>query len=175
MNAIEENKSEIPEILSVITYPNSILKEISKEIEIIDDEVKKLIHNLFLTMYSEGGVGLSAIQCGIRKRVFVMDISNSGDKRRAFINPTIISGKNIQRYKEGCLSFPDVFAFVKRPSEISIKAMNESGEEIMLDLTGIEAICFQHEYDHLNGITFYDHLSLLQKHMIRKRISKLRK
>ena len=169
-------QTQIAEAFPVLIYPNSILKEVSEPVNLVDDKIRSLIHNLFITMYSEGGVGLAAIQCGIKKRIFVMDVSNSGKQRRVFINPVIEASKDdTERCKEGCLSFPDIFAFVKRSSEVSISALNEKGELFKEKLTGIEAICFQHELDHLDGITFYDHLSPLQKNMLKKKILKMQK
>ena len=172
------NELEPAKILDIRTYPDPILSQcclyVSNEPEEVK-EVKTLIQNMFLTMYHNGGVGLSANQVGVTKRVFVMDTSNSGQKRRAFVNPQILEAKEEARYKEGCLSFPNVFAFVKRAAKITVRAWDEEGTEFQLDLTGIDAICFQHELDHLNGITFYDHLSAVQKNLIKKRIAKLKK
>ena len=171
----QEVKEHIAQVFPILIYPNPILHEVSEPVAEVDQEIKTLIHNLFITMYAEGGVGLSAIQCGIKKRVFVMDVSNSGEKRKAFVNPTILSYKNHDRFQEGCLSFPDIFAYVKRPTEITVSALNENGEQVIMELSGIEAICFQHELDHLNGVTFYDHLSPLKKSMLKKKIRALSK
>jgi len=169
---------EPAKILEIRTYPDPILSEccvyVSDEPEEVK-EVRTLIQNMFLTMYHSGGVGLSANQVGVTKRVFVMDTSNSGQKRLAFVNPQILEAKEEARYKEGCLSFPNVFAFVKRAAKITVRAWDEEGKEFQLDLTGIDAICFQHELDHLNGKVFYDHLSAVQKNLIKKRIAKLKK
>ena len=172
---MQEFKEAIAKIFPVLTYPNPILHEHSWPVDKVDDEIVNLIHNLFITMYSEGGVGLSAVQCGVLKRVFVMDTSNNGERRKAFVNPIILSYKDIERYQEGCLSFPGIFAYVKRPSVITVSALNEKGEEVIMELSGIEAICFQHELDHLNGVTFYDHLSPLKKNMLKKKINQLKK
>ena len=165
-------------ILTIRTYPDPILSKCCVYVSNEPDEVKEiktLIQNMFLTMYHYGGVGLSANQVGVTKRVFVMDTSNSGQKRRAFVNPQILDAVGEERYKEGCLSFPNVFAFVKRAAKITVRAWDEEGKEFQLDLTGIDAVCFQHELDHLDGVTFYDHLSVLQKNLIKKRIAKLKK
>ncbi len=162
-------------ILIVRIYPDPILKQVCEHVPEVTQEIKTLVQNLFLTMYHSGGVGLSANQIGVPKRVFVMDTSESGNRRRAFINPEIVWEKNVQRWKEGCLSFPGVFAFVKRPDHIKIKALDEEGNPFELVLEGLDAVCFQHELDHLNGITFYDHLSSLQKNMIKKKMANLPK
>lgn len=170
-----EVKEQIAQVFPVLTYPNPILHERSEEVKEVDNEITALIHNLFITMYAEGGVGLSAIQCGIKKRVFVMDVSNSGEKRKVCINPARLSYKNHDRFQEGCLSFPEIFAYVKRPTEITVSYTNEKGEKVIEDLSGIEAVCFQHEMDHLDGVTFYDHLSPLKKNMLRKKMKALTK
>ncbi len=162
-------------LLEVRVYPDPFLKTVCEYVPEVTEEIKTLIQNMFITMYVRNGVGLSANQVGVAKRVFVMDTSNSGDKRQAFINPEIIEQDNIERWKEGCLSFPEVFAFVRRATKIKVRAMNEEGNTFEVDLQGLDAICFQHELDHLDGITFYDHLSPLQKNMIRKKMQNLKR
>lgn len=162
-------------ILPVRIYPDPILKQVCEPVSEVDQEIKTLVQNMFLTMYHRNGVGLSANQVGILKRVFVMDTSESGNRRRVFINPEIIWSKNEKRWKEGCLSFPGVFAFVKRPDHIKVRALDEEGKTFDLDLEGLDAVCFQHELDHLNGITFYDHLSVVQKNLIKKKMANLPK
>lgn len=161
-------------LLEIKKYPDPLLKEKCKPVEEITPEIKTLIQNMFVTMYQDGGVGLSANQVGFTYRIFVMDTSNSGQKRRVFINPTIVKTGEIDRCKEGCLSFPGVFAYVKRPKTITVKALDKEGKEFEIDLQGIDAVCVQHEIDHLDGITFYDHLSPLQKTMLKKKMSKLK-
>lgn len=165
-----------PKLLDINHYPHPSLKIICEPVTEITDEIKALIQNMYITMYNREGVGLSANQVGENKRIFVMDTSKSGDRRRVFINPRIINhGPEIQRWKEGCLSFPNIFAFVKRMTRISVSALDEEGKSFELGLEGLDAICFQHELDHLNGITFYDHLSPVQKNLIRKKILSLQK
>jgi peptide deformylase len=164
-----------PKLLTIRTYPDPILKQACKDVPEVTKEIKTLVQNMFITMYNKEGVGLSANQVGELHRIFVMDTSASGNRRRAFINPRIIASSDVDRWKEGCLSFPGVFAFVKRPTKIKINALDEEGKDFELYLEGLDAICFQHELDHLNGITFYDHLSQLQKSMLKKKMSKINK
>ena len=170
-----EKLADYIKALEVRIYPDPILKTVCKPVDIVTDDISALIKDMFVTMYSMNGVGLSANQVGVDKRIFVMDTSASGQKRRAFINPEILQSSDIERCKEGCLSFPGVSAYVKRPNFIKIKAMNEEGNTFELDLQGVDAICFQHELDHLNGITFYDHLSQLQKNLIKKKMFQIKK
>jgi len=163
-------------LLDIRKYPDPILKIKCDPVTEITPEIKYLIQNMFVTMYKNEGVGLSANQVGETKCIFIMDTSVSGQKRYAFINPEIIElGNEVDRFREGCLSFPNVFAYVERHKKIKVRALNEEGKVFELDLQGMDAICFQHEADHLQGITFYDHLSPLQKNMIRKKMSKLKK
>ncbi len=171
----QASEPESAKLLEVKVYPNPVLKTVCEPVTEINQEIKTLVQNMFITMYHRNGVGLSANQVGITKRIFVMDTSNSGLKRYVFINPEIIEQKEIDRWKEGCLSFPGVFAYVKRPQKIRVRAQDENGNTFELDLQGLDAVCFQHELDHLNGITFYDHLSPLQKTMVSKKISKIKK
>src|SRR5271166_352538 len=105
---------EPPKLFEIRKYPDPILKQVSLPVTEINQEIKDLVQNMYITMYKNEGVGLSAIQVGIPKRIFVMDTSNSGDKRNAFINPQIVWATGEHRWREGCLSFPNVFAYVKR-------------------------------------------------------------
>lgn len=165
-----------PKLLEIRKYPDPMLKTVCETVEEVTPEIKALVQNMFITMYKSEGVGLSANQVGVPLRIFVMDTSNSGQKRAVFINPVIVEiNDDVERYREGCLSFPNVFAYVNRRKTLYVKALNENGEVFERQLEGIDAICFQHEYDHLDGITFYDHLSPLQKNMIRKKMSKIKK
>jgi peptide deformylase len=164
-----------PELLTIRIYPHPDLSRECVPVKEVTPEIKELIQNMFLTMYNSDGVGLSANQVGHFHRIFVMDTSSTGNRRRVFINPKIISVGETNRWKEGCLSFPDIFAFVKRSQKIKISALNEDGEEFVMDLEHIDAVCFQHEIDHLDGIVFYDHLSPVQKNLIKKKIANLRK
>ena len=161
-------------LLEVLKYPHPFLSKICVTVSEVNDDIRLLIKNMFVTMYSSNGVGLSANQVGSIHRVFVMDTSESGSRRRAFVNPCILSQSQEVRWKEGCLSFPGVFAFVKRFEKIKVAGLDENGELYTIELEGLDAICFQHELDHLSGITFYDHLSQLQKNMIRKKMSKIK-
>ncbi len=161
--------------LEVLNYPHVKLETECEPVGAITEEIKLFIKNMFITMYARNGVGLAANQVGELKRIFIIDTSNSGDKRKVYINPEIITSAETQRWKEGCLSFPGIFAYVKRAAKITIKALDEDGNEFQQDLQGLDAICFQHELDHLNGIVFYNHLSPLQRNMLRKKMKPLLK
>jgi peptide deformylase len=130
------------------------------------------------TMYAAPGIGLAAIQIGVPKRVIVLDISKSEEKKNPlyFVNPEIISNSNTDAsYEEGCLSVPGQFAEISRPDKCKIKFLNYAGEEKVLETEGLLATCIQHEMDHLEGILFIDYLSKLKKDMIVKKLSKQKK
>jgi peptide deformylase len=162
-----------PELLDIRIYPDKFLKTVCDPVTEITEEIKKLIQNMFITMYNSNGVGLSANQVGVPLRIFVMDTSESGQRRRCFINPEIVVGTGSVKWKEGCLSFPKIFAMVERSDKVTVSALDEDGNLFTLYLDGLDAICFQHELDHLNGITFYDHLSPMKQNMLKKKIKNL--
>ena len=127
------------------------------------------------TMYSANGIGLAAIQIGIPKNLIVIDLLTKEKKKDPmyFINPKIIKkSEKFSKYEEGCLSIPNLFAEVKRPSECEVQYLDYRGEKKILKATGLLATCIQHEIDHLNGILFIDHLSRIKKEMILKKIKK---
>ncbi len=179
-------------ILPIIIFPNPLLKKISEPVQKIDDELKKLMNNMLETMYADKGVGLAAVQVGVLKRVIVMDVSYTADecngdhhhghhhhhelynqKPMFLINPEIVkSSKEQSIYYEGCLSFPEVRADVKRPEVVKVKYLDYNGVEQILEASGLLATCVQHEIDHLNGITFVDHLSKLKREITLKKLQK---
>ena len=159
-------------MLEICVYPNPILKVKCEPIIDFGPHLSQLVNHMSITMTNGRGIGLAANQVGITKRIFVMNV---GDSIKEYINPEIIEGKGESKFKEGCLSFPGVFAFVKRYETIKIKAKDMMGNDFEEELTGIEAICFQHELDHLDGITFYDHLSSLQKNLLQKKMAQMKK
>ena len=127
------------------------------------------------TMYSANGIGLAAIQVGIPKRIIVLDISRKEDQKNPmfFVNPLIINkNKEHNTYEEGCLSVPDQFAEIDRPSKCEIEYLDYYGKKKILKAEGLLATCIQHEFDHLEGILFIDYLSKLKKNIIIKKLSK---
>ena len=135
---------------------DEILKKKSREIENIDDKLQELIKDMIETMHKYNGVGLAAVQVGVLKRVVVIDIYEEGVKPYIFINPVIIKTKGEQTVEEGCLSFPNKFAKIIRPKEVTIEALNEKGEKIKLKAKYLLAQAICHEIDHLNGEVFLD-------------------
>ena len=161
-------------IKTIITEPNEILRQVSKPVQTVGNEERKLMDDMLETMYAANGIGLAAIQIGIPKRIIVMDISKDGKKNPMyFVNPRIKNkDKEKITYEEGCLSVPDYFAEVDRSKYCEVEYLDYNGESKVLEADGLLATCIQHEMDHLEGILFIDHLSKLKKTMIVKKLSK---
>src|SRR5687767_4455314 len=170
-------------ILPIVEVPDPRLRQISSAVETVDGEVRKLIADMFETMYAAPGIGLAAIQVGVPRRVLVMDLQEPEEEGgepirdpRVFINPEIITRSDEEvPYLEGCLSVPDQYADVERPDHIRARWLDEKGKPHEEDLDGLLAVCLQHEMDHLEGILFIDHLSRLKREMVLKKLAKLRK
>jgi len=159
----------------ILTEPNKILRQISKPVEKVGKEEQKLMDDMIETMYKAKGIGLAAIQIGIPKRIIVMDLSKDNEEKKPmyFVNPLLKNkNSNFSTYEEGCLSVPDQFAEVNRPSSCEVEYLDYNGKKIFLKTSGLLATCIQHEMDHLEGILFIDYLSKLKKSMIIKKLSK---
>ena len=162
-------------IKTILTEPNKILRQISKQVEKVGEEEKKIMDDMLETMYQANGIGLAAIQIGIPKRIIVIDLAKGEEKKNPmyFVNPVIKNkNQNLATYEEGCLSVPDQFAEVNRPSTCEVEYLDYNGEKKILKAEGLVATCIQHEMDHLQGILFIDYLSKLKKSMIIKKLSK---
>ena len=161
----------------ILTEPNKLLRQISKPVESVSDDERRLMDDMLDTMYAAPGIGLAAIQIGVPKRIIVMDISRDEDKKepRYFVNPLIKSRNNeTSKYEEGCLSVPDQFAEIERPNECEVEYLDYNGKKQLLKADGLLATCIQHEMDHLEGVLFIDYLSKLKKSMIIKKLSKIK-
>ena len=161
----------------ILTEPNKLLRQISKPVESVGDDERKLMDDMLDTMYAAPGIGLAAIQIGVPKRIIVMDISRDEDKKepRYFVNPLIKNKNNeTSKYEEGCLSVPDQFAEIERPNECEVEYLDYNGKKKLLKADGLLATCIQHEMDHLEGVLFIDYLSKLKKSMIIKKLSKIK-
>jgi len=170
-------------IRPIVEVPDPRLREISKPVDTVDDEVRALVSDMFETMYDAPGIGLAAIQVGVPKRILVIDLQEPEEEGgepirdpRVFINPEILDFSDQEvPYTEGCLSVPDQFAEVDRPDRIRARWLDIDGKQRDEEITGLLAVCLQHEMDHLNGILFIDHLSRLKRQMILKKLDKQRK
>ena len=161
-------------IRNILTEPNKLLRQISQKVDKVGKEEQKLMDDMLETMYSANGIGLAAIQIGVPKRIIVMDLSKEKEKKPMFfINPEINNKNKVHSvYEEGCLSVPNQFAEIERPSTCEVKYLDYNGNEKILKAEGLLATCIQHEMDHLEGVLFIDYLSKLKKSIIIKKLSK---
>ena len=165
-------------IKPIITVPNEVLKKISDPVEKVGENEKKLIKDLFDTMYKSNGIGLAAVQVGILKRILVIDVSTKDEKQNplCFINPVIkkISDET-SVYEEGCLSIPDTFIEIERPKICEVEYVNLDGKLKNISCDGLLSTCLQHEINHLDGKLIIDNLTKLKRDIIIKKISKNKK
>ena len=162
-------------IKTILTEPNTLLRQISQPVEQVGESEKELMNDMLETMYAANGIGLAAIQIGVPKRIIVMDLSKEENKKLPthFVNP-VITKKNNEKttYEEGCLSVPNQFAEIDRSSKCEVEYLDYNGNKQNLQAEGLLATCIQHEIDHLEGILFIDYLSKLKKAIIVKKLSK---
>ena len=165
-------------IRTIITEPNKLLRQISKPVNSVGKEEQKLMDDMLETMYDANGIGLAAIQIGVPKRIIVIDLNRDEIQKNPmyFVNPVIKNKDPLKAtYEEGCLSVPNQFAEVDRPSKCEIEYLDYDGNKKLLKADGLLATCVQHEMDHLEGILFIDYLSKLKKDIIIKKVSKDKK
>lgn len=165
-------------MLPIITHPDTRLRLQSERIEDIDTSVRELVENMFESMYQTAGFGLAAIQVAVPKRLVVMDLAQKEGERdpQVFINPEILSfGDEIAPYHEGCLSLPDLYIDVDRPTTVRVRYQDLSGKMHEHDADGLLARCFQHELDHLDGLLITDRVSRLKREMALRKYEKLRR
>jgi peptide deformylase len=174
--------------LTVLKYPNPLLKQRAHPVTRFDTELGRLAEDMLQTMYIEGGIGLAAIQVGQLRRVVVMDLRDApgapgteveeGDAElrrnpRVFVNPAIAASSGETVSEEGCLSVSDYTAEVRRAARVTLSFQTPAGEARQEEIEGLGAICIQHEIDHLDGLLFIDRLPPLKRQMVRKRLAKL--
>ncbi|WP_026942202.1 peptide deformylase [Hellea balneolensis] len=162
-------------IRPILTVPNPILKQVSKPVEKVTDETRKLMDDMLETMYAAPGIGLAAIQIGVPLNVIVMDLARDGEQPQVkyFVNPEILEDvEELNPYEEGCLSVPDVFDTVERPERVKLTYLDYNGERVTEWCEGLYATCIQHEMDHLKGIVFIDYLSRLKRDRAVKKVVK---
>jgi peptide deformylase len=159
----------------ILILPDKRLRQKSEPVKKIDSAVRKLVDDMFETMYAAPGIGLAAIQVGVPKRVVTMDLSKKEgeQKPRVFINPEIVSASDEMAVnEEGCLSIPEYYEEVKRPAQVKVKYLDLDGKTHEVKANGLLATCLQHEIDHLNGILFIDHISKLKRDRVVKKFTK---
>ena len=159
-------------LLPILEYPDPRLKKVAAPVAAVTAEIRKLVADMAETMYSAPGVGLAATQVNVHKRVLVIDISETKDQLRVFINPEILSAEGEAECEEGCLSVPGYYDKVTRAARIRVRALDENGETFELDAEGLLAVCIQHEMDHLIGKVFVEYLSPLKRARLATRLRK---
>ncbi len=170
-------------LLPIIEIPDPLLRAQSEPVESIGDDVKRLIADMFETMYEAPGIGLAAIQVAVPRRLLVIDLQDPEEeggepvkRPYVFINPEIVERSDARKiYNEGCLSIPDQYAEVERPDVVRARWIDENGRSQEGEFGGLMSVCLQHEVDHLNGVLFIDHLSRLKRDMVVKKVIKARK
>jgi len=163
-------------IREIIIWPDPVLKQVAKPAERVDDGMRRLLDDMSETMYAADGVGLAAPQIAVLKRCIVIDTSprQEGQKLVHLVNPEIVRTEGLTTYTEGCLSIPGEAEEVERAAKVWVRALDYSGKPFELECEGLLAIAVQHEYDHLEGTLFVDHLSSLKREIIRRRMKKLK-
>jgi peptide deformylase len=150
----------------ILTVPDPRLKLVSQDVEHVDDDLRLLMDDMLETMYAAPGIGLAAIQVGVPKRVIVMDLAREDEEPRPrfYVNPEILwAAEETAPYEEGCLSVPEIYDEVERPTRVRLRYLDYQGETVEEEAEGLYAVCIQHEMDHLNGVLFIDHLSRLKR------------
>jgi peptide deformylase len=162
-------------LLPIITLPDPRLRLISTPVEIVDDEIRRLLDDMIETMYEAPGVGLAAIQVGVAKRIVVADVAQKEEEPRPLflVNPQIVwASEELSVYQEGCLSVPEYFEDVQRPARVRVQHLDRDGKPREFEAHGLLATVVQHEIDHLEGGLFIDHLSRLKRERVVKKFAK---
>jgi peptide deformylase len=161
--------------LEILEFPDPRLRTVAKPVTAYTPELQQLVQDMTETMYAESGIGLAATQVNVHQQILVLDVSDSRKQLKVYVNPEILHSSGEQNCEEGCLSVPGVYAEVKRAENIRVRAFDAAGKVFEEDLSGLHAICLQHEMDHLQGKLFVDYLSPLKRQMVRKKLEKQKK
>ena len=161
--------------LTILEYPDPRLRTQAQPVQVVDDEIRRLIDDMIETMYVAPGVGLAATQVNVHKEVLVIDISENRDQPLALINPVIVERQGSEESEEGCLSVPGIFEKISRAERVLVRYLDRDGRQQELTAEGMLAVCIQHEMDHLRGKLFVDYLSELKRTRIRSKLEKGRK
>jgi peptide deformylase len=162
-------------LLPILEFPDPRLRTRAQPVRTFDAALQRLIADMFQTMYAAPGIGLAATQVDVHRQLLVMDASAERNQPQVYINPEILSRDGVEVSEEGCLSVPSVFEEVQRAARVRVKAYNADGSVFERDLEGIDAVCLQHEMDHLAGKLFVDYLSTLKRERIRRKLEKERR
>lgn len=159
----------------IVIYGDPVLREVSKPVDRVNQQVKDLVSDMTDTLRKARGLGLAAVQVGVPKRVFLVDLSalDVRETLRVFINPEIVSTSGEVELEEGCLSFPDLYQKIVRPAKVTVRALDADGKSFEMTAEGLAARAILHEYDHLEGKLFIDYLSPLTRQLLKGRLKKL--
>jgi len=161
--------------LSILEFPDPRLRTRAQPVETFDAALQRLIDDMFETMYAAPGIGLAATQVNVHRALLVMDTSQEKNQPQVYINPQILGREGVEVSEEGCLSVPSVFEEVQRAAQVRVRAQNPDGSVFERELSGLDAVCLQHEMDHLAGKLFVDYLSTLKRERIRRKLEKERR
>lgn len=159
-------------ILDILHFPDARLRTKATPVETVDAGLRRLIDDMFETMYAAPGIGLAATQVNVHKRLVVIDVSDEHDQPLVFINPEILEKRGVEEMQEGCLSVPGYYDNVQRADWVRVRALDRDGKPFELETDGLLAVCIQHEIDHLDGKLFVDYLSELKRKRVRKKLEK---
>jgi peptide deformylase len=162
-------------LLNILHFPDPRLRTVAKAVVEFDENLRRLVSDMFETMYEAPGIGLAATQVDRHIRLLVMDVSDGRNQPLCLINPQIISANGDEEMDEGCLSVPGYYEKVRRADHIRVRAQDEFGDTREFAAQGLEAVCIQHEMDHLEGKLFVDYLSALKRNRIRNKLIKAQK
>ncbi|MBD8874628.1 peptide deformylase [Rhodanobacter sp. DHB23] len=162
-------------VLTILEFPDPRLRTRAAPVAVFDAQLKRLVADMFETMYAANGVGLAATQVDVHQRVLVIDMSDERDQPLVLVNAEIVEKDGAQVYQEGCLSFPGIYADVTRALKVKVKAQDADGQAFFYEAEGPQAVAVQHELDHLDGKVFVDYLSPLKRSLLLKRLEKQRK
>ncbi len=162
-------------LLNILHFPDARLRTVAKPVTEFDDELRQLVSDMFETMYEAPGIGLAATQVDRHIRLLVLDVSEGRNQPRCLINPQILEAGGEEEMDEGCLSVPGFYEKVRRAEHIRVRAQDEFGAAREFETSGLEAVCIQHEMDHLEGKLFVDYLSGLKRNRIRNKLQKMQK
>ncbi|HEU0154108.1 MAG TPA: peptide deformylase [Arenimonas sp.] len=158
--------------LPILEFPDPRLRTVAKPVAQVDDAIRRLVDDMFETMYDAPGIGLAATQVDVHLRLLVLDVSEDKSRPMVFINPEILASQGSQVYQEGCLSVPGIYADVSRADQVRVRALDRDGQAFEIEADGLLAVCIQHEMDHLAGKVFVDYLSPLKREQVRKKLAK---
>jgi peptide deformylase len=165
-------------IKDIIVLPDPLLRQVSRPVAAVDQDTRKLWDDMLATMYAAPGIGLAAVQVGVPRRLLVVDLAKEGEEKKPLFvaNPEIVwASEQLSDYEEGCLSIPEYYDMVSRPSEVKVRFLDRQGEAQEVHAAGLLSTCLQHEIDHLNGVLFIDHISRLKRDRVVKKFAKAQK